>query len=165
MAPEYPHIFLDNAGTTEDFTSPQKLNVPKRFLPRDRQAHSDSLRNQLDKAWTEARKRQEARTAVSMPSRDGVYIEFEGAADCDLVTKSLENLKVGIRLLNVHTVPPESDPAKGIKRATVFIPTGRSGCMLDSPRFSRTTCNTGLPSLSRTAAYCRLPKPEGHVGT
>jgi hypothetical protein len=60
-----------------------------------------------------------------MPTRDGVYVEFEGAPGYDLVTKSLEDRGAGIRLLNVYTIRSESDPTQEITRATVFIPSGK----------------------------------------
>lgn len=60
-----------------------------------------------------------------MPTRDGVYVEFEGAPGYDLVTKSLEDRGAGIRLLNVYTLRSESDPTQEITRATVFIPSGK----------------------------------------
>ncbi len=60
-----------------------------------------------------------------MPTRDGVYVEFEGAPGYDLVTKSLEDRGAGIRLLNVYTVRSESDPTQELTRATVFIPSGK----------------------------------------
>ena len=63
--------------------------------------------------------------AVSMPAKDGVYVEFEGAPGHDLVTKSLEDRRAGIRLLNVYTVRSEGEPTQEITRATVFIPTGK----------------------------------------
>ncbi|MFH1135780.1 MAG: S8 family peptidase [Pseudomonadota bacterium] len=60
-----------------------------------------------------------------MPTKDGVYVEFTGAPGFDLVTKSLEDRRSGIRLLNVYTVYPENDPEQEITRATVFIPMGK----------------------------------------
>jgi hypothetical protein len=60
-----------------------------------------------------------------MPTRDGIYVEFEGAPGYDLVTKSLEDRGAGIRLLNVYTIRSQSDPTQEITRATVFIPSGK----------------------------------------
>ena len=60
-----------------------------------------------------------------MPAKDGVYVEFEGAPGYELITKSLEDRRSGIRLLNVYTVQPENGKGQRITRATVFIPSGK----------------------------------------
>ena len=52
--------------------------------------------------------------------KEGVYLEFSGAPNCDLKILSLENLAKGIRLLNVR----EDEENKTIK-ATVYIPEGQ----------------------------------------
>ena len=124
MASERSHIFLREAQNTEEFTTPRRgstQGVPQR----NRQAHSVKLQNQWAAIWAKAREQEEFRTAVSMPTKDGVYVEFEGAPGHDLVTKSLEDRRVGIRLLNVYTVWSESAPDQEITRATVFIPSGK----------------------------------------
>lgn len=124
MATEHSHIFLREAQETEEFTTPRRggaQEVPER----NRQTHSAKLQSQWAAIWARAREQQESRTAVSMPTKDGVYVEFEGAPGCDLVTKSLEDRRAGIRLLNVYTVRTESDPTQEVTRATVFIPTGK----------------------------------------
>jgi hypothetical protein len=99
----YPHIFIkkDTHETTQ-FISPQggssKINLP----PRNRVPHSQKLRRALDIAWRQARQLSQHRKAVSHPTRDGVYLEFQGKAGYDLVTKSLEDRRSKIRLLNVR---------------------------------------------------------------
>jgi hypothetical protein len=60
-----------------------------------------------------------------MATKDGVYVEFEGAPGYDLVTQSLEDRRSGIRLLNVYKVCPASASGREITRATVFIPSGK----------------------------------------
>ena len=124
MATEHSHIFLREAQETEEFTTPRRggaQEVPER----NRQTHSEKLQKQWGAIWARTREQQESRTAVSMPTKDGLYVEFEGAPGHDLMTKSLEDRRAGIRLLNVYTVSSESDPAQEITRATVFIPTGK----------------------------------------
>ena len=122
MATEHSHIFLRDAHETEEFTTPRRRGGAPKVPQRNRQAHSVKLQNKWAAIWAMARKREEFRTAVSMPTKDGVYIEFEGAIGYDLVTKSLEDRRAGIRLLNVYTVHSESAPEQEITRATVFIP-------------------------------------------
>lgn len=126
MATEHSHIFLRDSGESSDYTRPpRKIEQAHRFPARERESHSARLRQQWESIWTRAREQQETRTAVSMPTRDGVYVEFEGAPGYDLVTKSLEDRGAGIRLLNVYTIRAESDPTQEITRATVFIPSGK----------------------------------------
>lgn len=126
MATEHSHIFLRDSGESSDYTRPpRKIEQAQRFPARERESHSVRLRQQWESIWTRAREQQEFRTAVSMPTRDGVYVEFEGAPGYDLVTKSLEDRGAGIRLLNVYTIRTETDPTQEITRATVFIPLGK----------------------------------------
>ena len=126
MATEHSHIFLRDSGESSDYTRPpRKIEQAHRFPARERESHSARLRQQWESIWTRAREQQESRTAVSMPTRDGVYVEFEGAPGYDLVTRSLEDRGAGIRLLNVYTIRSESDPTQEITRATVFIPSGK----------------------------------------
>ncbi len=125
MAAEHSHIFLREVQKTEEFTTPPG-RVPQKGIPqRNRQSHSAKLQSQWAAIWTKAREQKEFRTAVSMPTSDGVYVEFEGAPGHELATKSLEDRRAGIRLLNVYTVSSESDPTQEITRATVFIPSGK----------------------------------------
>ena len=126
MATKHSHIFLGDTGESSDYTRPpRKIEQAHRYPTRERESHSARLRQQWESIWTRAREQQESRTAVSMPTRDGVYVEFEGAPGYDLVTKSLEDRGAGIRLLNVYTLRSESDPTQEITRATVFIPSGK----------------------------------------
>ena len=133
MATELSHIFLREKQKTEEFTTPRR-GSQKDIPERNRQSHSTKLQNQWAAIWTRAREQQKSRTAVSMPIRDGVYVEFEGVPGYDLETKRLEDRSAGIRLRNVHTVRSESDPAKEITRATVFIPSGKQDRFLKKIR-------------------------------
>jgi len=125
MATEYSHIFLRDAQETKKFTTPQQRGPKKKILQRNRQSHSAKLQEQWAAIWAKAKEQKESRTAVSMPTKDGIYVEFEGAQGYDLVTKSLENRPAKIRLLNVYTISSQDDPQQKITRATVFIPPGK----------------------------------------
>jgi len=86
------------------------------------------LQRQFENAWKNAKKTAEERTAVSVPTKTGVYLEFQSQAKADLVTKSLENIRSGgIRLLNVKEV--EQDDGKVIV-ATVYVPANKEGHFL-----------------------------------
>jgi len=127
MAKEYPHIFLHDVQQSEDYTTPRSGGSNHDTLPtRERQAHSIRLQKQWKAIWERAREEQPSRDAVSMPTNDGIYIEFEGAAGYELVTKSLEDRSSGIRLLNIR-----DDNELKITQATVFIPFGKQDCFLN----------------------------------
>lgn len=98
---EHPHIFLNNSKTELKFGLDPKPII--KFIPiRDRNDHAQFLRQSFDKIWEVTKTVKEERIAVSLPSKNGFYIEFRGKAGCDLATKSLENFKSNIRLLNIR---------------------------------------------------------------
>lgn len=126
MAKEYPHIFLHDVQQVTAYKIPGNPRGPQgKFPERDPLAHSIRLQEQWAAIWARANEEQATRKAVSMPVKDGIYIEFEGAAGYELVTKSLESQKSGIRLLNVR-----HDTEQIITRATVFIPSGKQKLFL-----------------------------------
>ena len=146
MADHYQHIFLDHSGETSEYTSPATRGAEFRIPPRPRTEHSARLRQQLDAAWQAARQTAEQRTAVSLPVRQGVYLEFESAPDHDLVTKSLEDRRAGIRLLNIRTVPKQDDPEHTVTRATVYIPAGKERHFLEKVRkYAEEETKSGRP--------------------
>ncbi|MCP4215451.1 MAG: S8 family peptidase [bacterium] len=128
MAEQFKHIFLDRSGKTSEFTSPPTQGAANRILPRDRVEHGAKLRRNFEVAWETAAKNVEKRTAVSLPAKKGIYLEFESAVGHDLVTKSLEDLGAEIRLLNVHAPQVKSDSS--VTRATIYIPEGKENRFL-----------------------------------
>ncbi len=129
----YPHIILKDPPIVENYTSTSGgggKNIPAR----DRQSHSDYLKNRLEKAWTEAEDEQ----AVLLGTRHGVYLEVKGEPGADLVTKSLDDMQSKkVRLLNVRNVSElEADPktgqleAKTTTYATVYIAHEKKGHFL-----------------------------------
>ena len=146
MAKRYPHIFLDRSGERFQYVSPSAGGAAARIPPRDRTKHSQHLRDQMDAAWQVARQTAEQHTAVSLPVRQGIYLEFESAPDHDLVTKSLEDRRAGIRLLNIHNVPLPDNPEQTITRATVYIPAGKERHFLEKIRqYAEEETKSGKP--------------------
>lgn len=92
----------------------------KKFKERDRYNHGRELLKQLDNVW----KRNEKQKAMfaAIKEREGTYLEFRGADNCDLVAKSLENVNKGIELLNLRNVPFGDEVV--VQVATVFVPDG-----------------------------------------
>ncbi len=130
MDTEYLHIFLRNKPESGLFRKADGRGGKPNIPGRNRKSHSTKLQDQWAAIWAKAKEREEARTAVSMPTKDGVYIEFEGAPGHDLITESLEDRNAKIRLLNIHTVHQEDSSDQEVIRATVFIPSGKQNHFL-----------------------------------
>jgi hypothetical protein len=126
----YRHIFLgDEHYERTGYTRPPR-RVESRPIPRRNiQQHGQFLRRQLDQVWRQAQQMVERRQAVALPTRSGVYIEFRSDPGEDLVSKSLEDMRQGIRLLSVaeRRVGDKQEPATF---ATVFVPAAKQGHFL-----------------------------------
>lgn len=127
MAKEpFKHFFLNDGGQALKYTRKSQV-IPAKPIPEvDRQAHGQRIQNMLQRAWDESKLISAQRTAVSLPTKDGIYLEFESAPNFELVTKSLERHSKGkgIRLLNVRT---DSVNGNTVNKATVYIPKGKEG--------------------------------------
>lgn len=121
----YKHIFITGNVSSEKFKTPQRgggeLNIPAR----NRVAHSQKLLQQFNAIWQVKVQLQQQRGAEQIATREGTYISFTSAADHDLITKSLEDLRKGIRLLNIKEVPVGENQTQ--IRATVYVPNGKEG--------------------------------------
>ena len=89
---------------------------------RDRENHGKSIQKKLNNIWNQEKQREEKRMAVSHTTSKGTYLEFISSPNYDLTTKSLEDIRSGIRLLNIRT---EENDNGAITKATVFIPKGK----------------------------------------
>lgn len=124
----YDNVFLSDTAETYDFSSTPKpageLQIPFR---ENRQSHSDKLVAQFREAQNHFNSYTPEQVAA-ISYNTGTYVEFVGAENCDLVTKSLEDSRQGIKLLNVRDVVSECDENHNSKittKATVFIPAGK----------------------------------------
>lgn len=130
-----PHIFLSGTAEAPSFTSTSSWGPKPRLRERDRRQHGEYLTRKLDQVWTAAKEQREARAAISLPTKQGTYLEFESAPGFDLKTESLERRRKGIRLLNIRTVQEElgeaGEPPTPITRATVYIPSGEEKFFLE----------------------------------
>lgn len=64
------------------------------------------------------------KNVVATSVRDGVYLQIEGKAGYDLITKSLEDTRQHVRLLNVSE-------ENGVTRATVYVPTKKARLLFE----------------------------------
>ena len=158
-AERFPHLFLPGPEKREDYSSPRRGGESPRLRAQDRPTHAAHVRQRLEDAWRQAEHRQ----AVAHADRDGVYLEFSSEPGFDLLLKSLEAQRSGIRLLNVKKDGPEGSETT---RATVFVPqskrtlSAQGGCYANrtnGPRRmerQRQTCGSdqqhrGYPGRSR----------------
>jgi len=87
-----------------------KARIPKR---QNRQQHAYCLEKMLDEAATQDKL--EETNIISVSDRNGIYLEFRGKSEYDLITRSLEHIGKNVRLCNIREVDET-------KFATVFIP-------------------------------------------
>jgi subtilase family protein len=125
MAEYYKHIFISEHVKSEKYKASPKQGKRPRIPPRDRATHSAKLLQQFDSIWNQKKRIQQSRTAEKIATREGTYLSFTSAADHDLITKSLEDIKKGIRLLNIKKEKIDGDHSQ--IKATVYIPNGMEG--------------------------------------
>lgn len=114
------NIFLEEKGDCLKYKPVSqgagKANYPVRA---SRKNHGDRIKEQFELAWRQAEEKHQNRLAVSTSVSDGVYLQIKGKAGYDLLTKSLEDSRQGVRIANVQ-VNEESETC-----ATVFIPNAK----------------------------------------
>lgn len=98
---------------------------PKYPIRTNRRTHADRLKEQLNKAWKLAEQKQLEIKAVSVPSRQGIYLEIKGQEGYELLTDGLEYTGQGdsVRICNIKTAG-EEDKQKIIS-STVFVPNNK----------------------------------------
>ena len=128
----YQHIFISGRAETELFRTPPTIGGQPNIPQRDRVSHSTALLNRFDAIWEQQQQLNQQRQAAHIPTRDGTYLSFTSSAGYDLITKSLEDLRKGIRLLNVKDVISEDGHAQ--VRATIYLPRGKESHFIDKIR-------------------------------
>ena len=125
MEKSHKHIFISGNVNSENYKPPSSMG-PKQHIPdRDRANHSKRLLAQFEDIWKQKEKLQRERSAEQITTREGTYISFTSAAGHDLIIKSLEDLRKGIRLLNIKEIPVGENQIQ--LRATVYVPNGKEG--------------------------------------
>lgn len=122
MDEKYGHIFLSDWLESLSYTSHKQRGKEPRIPHRDRVSHSQRLINTFQRIWEEVKQRTQEREAVSLTSKDGTYLEFSSQIGNDLITKSLEDIRQGVRLLNIRQTG-EGETQKTL--ATVYVPAGK----------------------------------------
>ncbi len=120
MNSQKKNIILQNTYEVHQYIADGSMGT-KKLMARDRNNHGKRLLHHLDELWKSDAQQRAMFAAIK--ERQGTYIEFRGAENCDLVYKSLENASQGIRLLNMRE--EELDKGVAVQSATVFVPTGK----------------------------------------
>ena len=125
---KHSHIFLpEQICQNLNFTSPRS-GGPGKYPQRDTTQHAQYLSHKFDAVWDSQRVLQQNRMAISLPTRDGTYIEFNGKGGFGLETNSLEDQRSGIKLLNVRHIHQNEQT---VEAATVYIPRGKENVFIN----------------------------------
>ncbi|MCW4001537.1 MAG: S8 family peptidase [Candidatus Bathyarchaeota archaeon] len=146
MAESYKHIFITGNVNREKYKTPSSRGGQSRIPVRDRVSQSQKLLKQFDAIWQAKALMQKQREAEQIATREGTYISFTSAADHDLITKSLEDLGKGIRLLNIKEIPVGENHTQ--IRATVYVPIGKEGLFISKINSYRTKNITTITFLN-----------------
>ncbi|MDN4165983.1 S8 family peptidase [Cytophagales bacterium LB-30] len=138
----YKHIFIQGNVSSERYRAPSAMGAKPRIPVRDRATQSQKLLNQFEAIWQQKEQLQQQRSAQQIATREGTYVQFTSAADHDLITKSLEDLRKGIRLLNIKEIPVGENQTQ--VRATVYVPNGKEGLFIDKINSYQSKNNTSI---------------------
>ena len=116
----FPHIFIKQPQKITDYTSTQRGGGKSNIPERNRNRHGSFLKGEFKKLWQKSNTDNKNRQIQALPFKTGHYIEFRSKAGYELVTKSLENIRSDIRLLNIHEKKQEDN--QEITAGTVYIP-------------------------------------------
>lgn len=120
MSEKKRNIFLHDTKEEIAYSSGRTQfgrSFPRRANPKQ---HALFIERQLRKCQEEAQSRKQV---AAIRYKDGLYLEFSGEAGMELKTESLENIRQGIRLLNIRM---EED----VTKATVYVPAEKTGFYL-----------------------------------
>jgi len=129
MAEQYKHLFLAENLKSEKYKSAQKFGKEPNIPTRDRATHVQKLLKKFSEIFAEKEKLEQNNEIAEIKTKNGTYLTFTSAINCDLFTKSLEDLRTGIRLLNVKE--EKIDGQNTQTSATVYIPRGKEGKFID----------------------------------
>lgn len=121
MTIEKRNIFLTQTNEALPYVSTKKRFQKKYPIRNDPSRHANYIMQKLSECQ---RQTLEPRQVAAIRYKEGTYLEFSGLSGFDLSTKSLENQRKGIRLLNVRK---DGETEK----ATVYIPSGQETYFLE----------------------------------
>src|SRR5262249_777851 len=114
-----------NAPASQNFTSPKSGPHDRMNLPlRDRAAHAQHLREQLETVSATSTERVAEQRAQGIDTGNGIVLAFESEPNFALKFDSLDVTRSGIELLPVKTLPDNR------AQASVFVPDGKIAVFL-----------------------------------
>ena len=122
-----PILFLNNVAQSESFTTTQGGGGDIDLPPRNRIAHAEWLNRRFNEAWSKLDEQRQQRSAQSIPSRNGCYLEIIGQAGYELIANSLEDIRSGVRLISVQEIKKDNTLES---HAIVYIPSGKEKKLL-----------------------------------
>lgn len=129
MEEQYEHLFLIGKVLSEKYTQPSRFCKQPTIPKRNRDLQSKKLLAKFENIWNSEKNLIQQRSAVNIPTKEGTYLSFTSGINSDLITKSLESISKGIRLLNIKEEFLE-DEKKQIK-ATVYVPNRMKGFFIN----------------------------------
>lgn len=128
---QFPLLFLQDSGESIKYTS-NSTRGGGNYPIRDRAAHSARLQQRFNEIYATSAAQQQQRRVATLPTKDGMYLEFRSRLGYDLVTKRLENLSKGIRLTTIRV--DKNEDGQAVTSAIVYIPNGQEGYFLQRLR-------------------------------
>ena len=92
-----PHIIFSEEQERFDYTTPRPGRGHSNFPTRDEVTHGAFISRKL----AEVRQQYNEKSVIGISHLDTIILEFNSSPDFDLKTKSLEDIRSGIRLLNI----------------------------------------------------------------
>ena len=116
MASNLPHIMFSEEQERFDYTTPRPARGHSNYPNRNEIEHGKIISRKL----AEAKEKYDNISAVGISYLDTIVLEFDSAPGYDLKSISLEDMRAGIRLLNIQEV--KTDNNETITKALVSIP-------------------------------------------
>jgi hypothetical protein len=139
MPVDKKNIFLSGTIEPLPFTSKSTFGSERAIPPRDVAQHANYLKRRFEEAYAQNKNLTQQQVAA-IRYKEGVYLEFSGQQNHDLVVKSLENIRAGIRLLNIRI---DSDDTI---KATVYVPDGKESYFINRlEQYLSNVTNKGEP--------------------
>lgn len=123
MPVDKKNIFLSGTVEPLPFTS-RSVPGAERAIPQRNNINQHA--NYLKRKFEEAYEQNQQQQVAAIRYKEGVYLELSGQDDHDLVVNSLENIRSGIRLLNVRT-----DGDDNTVKATIYVPDGKESYFIN----------------------------------
>ena len=129
---KHDHLLIETPPTVIGFSSVRSFGAEFRSRPRNRATHGELLESQWRAIWAKHDEDEATKPhIVALPAKDGIYVHFEGAPDCNLKIDSLEDKRQGIVLLNAMThLSSDESGEHEVENAVVYVPNNKRNSFL-----------------------------------